>query len=345
MIILLVKRKILLIWPAILAALFLQGCSRRAAPPGDVDKIRPDSLVIGTASMGGTYYLYGQGWASLLEQSLGIPVAVEETGGPIHNIILVEHGYLKLGMTTMGPAYEAWFGREDWTGGRQHRNIRALFPMYNTYFHWLADAGSGITGLSDLAGKRVGSGPAGGTMGVAGPRIYDLLGLDVQVTHGSIRDLVNMQAEGLLDANGFAAGIPVPAFRDYERTKGPRNVIFFGIDGEDREKVKARWPYLTDAVIPAGTYQALDRDLPTIGVWNVAIAHKDLDDDLVYQIVRTVLENNPAMVQAHEAARETVAENIREMYIIPLHPGALRYYLEQGLEVPDHLLPPEQEGT
>ncbi|MCW3489425.1 TAXI family TRAP transporter solute-binding subunit [Dethiobacter alkaliphilus] len=328
----------------------LSGCrTQEPEPPPEngednglhFEQITPDSLVIGTASLGGTYHAYGQGWAALISETLDIPVTVEETGGPVHNLIFVETGYFMLGMTTLGPAYEAWFGREEWTWGREHRNIRALFPMYNTYFHWVTDADSGIAALQDMDGRRVGNGPVGGTIGTAAPRIFNLLGINVQLEFGGLSELLSRQRHGLLDANGIAGGVPVPSFAAYDSDKGPENVRYIGVDGQEREIIKEEWPYFTDAVIPQGTYAGLREDLETIGVWNVAIGSKFLDDDLVYEIVKAVLENNEVMLQYHDAAQETLAENLDNLYIVPLHPGAIRYYEEQGIEVPDHLLPPE----
>jgi TRAP transporter TAXI family solute receptor len=336
---------------AMVMVLALAGCGQKTpapgpgpAPPGPekIDKVAPTSMVIGSASVGGTYYLYAGAWASLAQEALGIPVSVEQTDGPNHNLILIQDGDLYLGMTTMGPAYEAWEGLEDWTGGIEHKNIRSLFPMYNTYFHWIADAGKGINSLRDMEGKRVGSGPRAGTIGTFGQRFFDLLGINPrEVVYGGIGDLVENQGDGLLDANGFAAGIPVSAFKQYEVTKGPQNVVFIGVDGADREAIKAKYPYFSDAVIPKGVYDALTADLQTIGVWNIAIASKFLDDDYVYKMVKAVLENNAAMKAGHAAAAETLIENFKHMDIIPLHPGAIRYYKEKGLTIPAHLIPPE----
>lgn len=344
------KKSLSLTVAMVLLVAVLSGCGRPVdpVPPGngdngDFEKIRPEALVIGTASLGGTYDVYGQAWAVLAEEALGIPVGVEETGGPVHNLIFVHNGYFMLGMTTLGPAYEAWFGRETWTWGREHRDIRALFPMYNTYFHWITDKDSGIGSLQDMDGKLVGSGPAGGTFGIAAPRIFDLLGINARLEHGGIGELMTKQLQGRLDVNGFAGGVPIPSFRAYEEERGPENVVFIGIDGQDRESVKTIWPYFADAAIPAGTYRALSEDLQTIGVWNVAIASKLLDDDMVYEIVKAVMENNEFMVQQHDAARETLVQNLDNIFFIPLHPGAIRYYRELGIEIPNHLLPPEYD--
>lgn len=328
-------------------ALALSGCgSKKAAeepkkPTETFSKEKPTSMVVGSASIGGTYYLYAQGVANLAAEALGITVSVEVTDGPNDNLIGVQDKQFLLGLTTMGPAYEAWEGLENWTRGIKHQDVRSLFPMYNTYFHWIADTGSGITSLKDMAGKRVGMGPLNGTIGTYGPRFFQLLGIDAKISNGGIQDLVETQGNGLLDANGFAAGLPVTAFKTYEVNRGPANVVFIGINGEDRDKIIAQWPYFAPAVIPASTYDALSADLETIGVWNVAIASKYLDDEYAYKIVKAVLENNEKMKAAHPSAKETLIDNFEHMDIIPLHPGAIKYYKEKGLTIPAHLIPPE----
>ncbi|MCW3489557.1 TAXI family TRAP transporter solute-binding subunit [Dethiobacter alkaliphilus] len=194
------------------------------------------------------------------------------------------------------------------------------------------------TSLRDLEGMRVGAGPAGGTIGTFAQRFFDLLEINATMEYGGIGDLVEMQADGLIDANGFAAGIPVSAFREYEVTQGADNVVFIGIDGADRDAILAEWPYFAPASIPADTYDALDADLETVGVWNIAIAHKTLSDDMVYDMVKAVMENNEDMMDAHAAAAETVPENFEFMDVIPLHPGAARYFEEIGYDIPAELV-------
>lgn len=310
--------------------------------PADFEQVAPSSLVVGSASVGGTYYLYAQGIATLASEALGIPVSVEVTDGPNHNLIGVQDEQFYLGLTTMGPAYEAWYGEGEWTMGIEHKDVRSLFPMYNTYFHWIVDANKGVETLRDMEGMRVGMGPSAGTIGTFGPRFFELLGISANLQHGGIGDLVESQGDGLIDANGFAAGLPVSAFTQYEVQRGADNVRYIGIDGADREAIKAQWPYFSDARIPAATYRALQEDLETVGVWNIAIASKLLDDDYVYEIVKVVMENNERMKnEGHPSAEETLIENFQYMDIIPLHPGAIRYYKEKGLTIPSNLIPPE----
>ena len=132
----------------------------------------PERLSIGTASPGGTYYQYGEGLARLLTRKLGLAVAARETEGPVENLKLIEAGEIQLAFVTLGIAQQGWSGSGEWTGGKQFRSARALFPMYDTPFHFIALSDSNIGSIADLEGKRIGIGPQGGTGGIYTPQLF-----------------------------------------------------------------------------------------------------------------------------------------------------------------------------
>ena len=123
----------------------------------------PDQIVIGTASPGGTYYVYGEGLAEILTRALDLPVVPLATEGPTQNIELLEAGKAELGFVTIGVAVQAWNSTGIWVGKKPARSMRAIFPMYDTPFQFAVLQESGIRSIAELAGKRVGVGPRGGT--------------------------------------------------------------------------------------------------------------------------------------------------------------------------------------
>src|SRR6202521_2541698 len=94
-------------------------------------------------------------------------------------------GGAQLGMTTMGVALQGWNGTGDWTAGKHFRNMRALFPMYDTPFQAVVLRRSGVTTLAQLDKKRLGIGPRAGTGGTYIPAILKLLGISSEVSYGS----------------------------------------------------------------------------------------------------------------------------------------------------------------
>jgi hypothetical protein len=291
----------------------------------------PRSLTLGTASVGGVFFVYGQVWANIAADAIKVPINTRQTDGPNHNIILTETRQIDLGMTTMGVALQGWKGEGQWTQGRKFNSIRAMFPMYDTMFHFVAPQKSGIRSVEQLAGRSLGVGPRAGTPGTYLPLMMEALGIKVSaIRNGGASDMTSQMNDGLLDAFGFAAGLPFPAFSEAEASNP---VNFFAFTPAQIATLKQKMPELSDAVIPKGTYRTLTEDQPTVGVFNFAIAHKDVSADIVYGIVKAVMENNPRMVQGHAAAKETLPENLTKNTFLPFHPGAVRYFEEKGFRI------------
>ena len=295
----------------------------------------PKTLTLGTASVGGTYFVYGQVWASLVNEKVGTQISTQQTQGPNQNIILTDARQIDVGMTTMGVALQAWEGKGDWTKGKKYTNIRATFPMYDTPFHFITLEKSGIKAVKDLDGKRSGIGPRAGTCGTYFPLMFKTLGINTTIRNGQASDMAANLQDGLIDAFPFCAGIPIAAYSELETTN---KVRFFTYTDDEIKKLKAAMPELSDSTIPKGTYKQQAEDHKTVGVYNFGIAHKDLPDDLVYEIVKAVLENNVQMVKGHAAAKETLAENWNRNTFLPFHPGAVRYYKEKGINIPAKLV-------
>src|SRR5688500_12677314 len=106
-------------------------------PASAVEPHWPSSLTIGPASPGGTYYAYGDGLARILARALALRVTARSTEGPGQNILLLEAGEIQIGFVTLGVALQGWNGSAPWTGGKQLRAMRALFPMYDTPFQFM----------------------------------------------------------------------------------------------------------------------------------------------------------------------------------------------------------------
>lgn len=297
---------------------------------------QPKTMTLGTASVGGTYFVYGGVVAKILTDKTGIQVSTQQTQGPNQNVILVEDGKIELGMTTMGIALQAWTGTGDWTKGKKYEAIRALFPMYDTPLQCVALKKSGITSFKQLDGKTVGVGPKAGTPGTYFPLIFDALGMKATIRNGQGADMGSQLGDGILDAFCFGAGLPIPIFSQLDAEK---EVVFFTWTDAERDAIRKKMPEFSDSMIPKGTYKSMAADQKTVGLYNFAIANKSMSDDVAYLVTKTILENNAAMVQGHAAASETIAANAKANTFLPFHPGAVRYYKEKGIQLPAATMP------
>ena len=258
------------------------------------------------------------------------------TQGPVHNIKLIESGGVQLGLITMGVGLQGWNGTGEWTKGQKFRNMRALFPMYDTPFQFVVLKRSDISSVAQFSNKNVGVGPRAGTGGTYSPEVFKALGMSVRIQNGSWADLATALQDGRFDALMAALGAPVPALQKGE-AKEP--LKFISLTAEETATLRKAMPELTPSTVPAGTYPSLKSDYHTIGLYNFAIGRADLPDDLVYQLVKTVFENQASLIKVHSSARETIPQNIDKDTFLPFHPGAIRYYREIGLKIPDALIP------
>jgi hypothetical protein len=328
------RRRHLLAAPLLGAALGPALVGAAAAQPRNA--AWPRALTMGTAAPGGTYALYGPAWGQIAQEATGVAISFRTTQGPNQNIILVNRREVELGMVTMGVALQAWNGQGDWTQGNRFRDIRALFPMYDTPFHGIALRRSGITAHAQLNGRSVGVGPRGGTPGTYYPQILNTLGVRPSaVRYGSASDLVGQIQDGLLDSFLFASGVPVPAFSEIEVQA---EVNYLDFTEEEVRRLTTQFPELSPGTLPVGTYRTQTRPLRIVGMYNFAISHRSLPDDLAYEITKSVLSQNDRFRQAIAAASETVAANWTKNTFLPFHPGAARYLRETGHAVPDSLV-------
>lgn len=321
---------------AALAAALLAGATAHAQ-----DRSKwPKSIKVGTASQGGTYFIYGAGWANLVQQQLGVNATAEVTGGPTQNMALVNGKQLEFGMITSGPGFDAWSGKSEIAPGVEMKDVRAMFPMYQTPFQIITLKRSNISKVEDLKGKRVGVGPRGGTAGAYWPQFFEAVGVKINPQYGGASDQASQVQDGIIDAFAFAAGIPISAFTQLE-AQIPVNI--FSFDEKQLDQVLKKFPSASKFVVPADTYRSINKDQATLSMWNFAITHKDMPEDLVYEIMKVVLDNPERMKQVHQSAEETLAKNMEHNRFMWFHPGAIRYYKEKGLKVADDLVPPEMK--
>jgi uncharacterized protein len=306
-----------------LVAAMLPGLA--AAPAAEQDW--PDSLTIGTASSGGTYYVYGEGLAKILTGALGISVVMRPTDGPSENIELLEKGEAKLGFVTTGIALQAWNASGVWAGKPPARSMRAIFPMYDTPFQLMVLQDSSIRSVAEMSGKTIGIGPQGGTAAVYFPEIFKALRIPASFVTGDWAELAPRVQDRSIDVLAVAAGVPFPSFIELEARS---RVRYVALTAQEIAAVRLALPELTPSRVFAGSYPSLLRHYQTLGLYNFAVAHADLPGDLVYNIVRTVFEKHEEMMEVHAAAAATVPENLDRNTFLPLHPGAIRYYRQIG---------------
>lgn len=293
-------------------------------------------LLLGTSSAGGTYYNLGAGWANIVNQSnKKVDVSCEVTAGPNTNMQLIEKGDMDLGMVT------AWLSGEAITGtgwAKEHgpyTGFMSLFPTHSSYLYIYTLKGSGIATVQDFAGKHVSVSTVGSTSDLAGRAVLDVLGIKpANISRLPSEAQVNALKDGTVDAVFGVTGSPAPWLLDLETT---HEVRLIQLSDADLDKITKAYPFWSVDELPAGTYKNQSTPYKAVSFWNFVVAKKALREDVAYDLVKATYEHGKELLLVDKAAEGVQTANVAKM-TVPLHPGALKYYKEIGVDVPSRLI-------
>lgn len=281
-----------------------------------------------TAGAGSAFLPYGEGLAAFLARQ-GITLAVERSAGSLENLAKAEDDPMALGTAFLGSAADALAGAPS-AGGRVHGRVRALFAMYETSFQVAALRASGIARFPDLAGKRVGAGPARGPAEVFFRAALAAAGIEAVVVSGDPAALATQLARGEIDALWQGAIVPIPSL---VAAQAQADAVVFGLDQALVAAVVARLPYLAPTTIAPGTYRGQAAPILSFAAWNFVVANAALPEATAYAITRAALSATDPAREIHPSAGGTRAENAVANRVVPFHPGAARYHAERGVTV------------
>jgi TRAP transporter TAXI family solute receptor len=295
---------------------------------------KPVMLSIASGNTGGVYYPLAGGLAALLTRHIpGWQVTAEVTGGSVDNLRLVGAGRADLAFVMADAAWDAYTGRDKFQG--KPLPVRTLMVLYPNRMHVVTVDGTGITSMEQLKGKRVSVGAPGSATELMGSRVLAALGLGDAVRRErlGINESVNAMKDRKIDAFLWAGGLPTAGVMDLAATPGTRVRLLD--HGQAVEAMnRAHGPLYVKSRVPPRTYSGQDKEVSIAIVWNLLVASTSMPDDMAYKIVKMLVERRPEMVAVHkEAEGFAVSNQAAGGSPIPFHPGAARYYAEQGIKV------------
>lgn len=214
-------------------------------------------------------------------------------------------------------------------GNPKFGEIRALFPIPSLTMHFVMRADSEIGGFADLEGKTVliGKGSFGAREGEKYLKLFGLEGkvtlADVELSN-AVPALKNRQIDGFVTAGSY------PAPNVIEAAAGTGINLLSLSDDQIKQTKRTR------LVIPGGTYAGIDKDTVTTSLPVVAFTTTAMDEDTAYALTKTYWTQKAALGDAAawwNGVSPAMLENIRGK----VHPGALKYYDEAGIKVPEGL--------
>lgn len=284
-----------------------------------------------TGGQSGVYYPMGVALSQIYGKALpDAKVTVQSTKASAENLNLLQAGRGEIAFTLADALSDAWKGDKEAGFATPLKKLRAVAGIYANYVQIVASGESGIKTLSDLKGKRISVGaPKSGTelnaraiLKAAGLSYADFAKVEYLAFGESVELMKNRQ----LDATLQSAGLGVASIRDLATSV---RIVVVPIPADVTAKVGDA--AYQGAVIPANTYTGQTVDVPTIAIKNFLVSHEGVSSDMIYAMTKSMFENLPALVAAHNAAKGITKEGAVSGTTVTFHPGAEKYYREVGL--------------
>ncbi len=305
-----------------------------------------NDYVLNTASTGGTYHPVGTAIATLSKikllpkekfsltavNSAGSGANVQALAADTAQFAILQGLYGSYAATGTGPVTE------------KQENLRSVTMLWQNVEQFLLanehiKSGTvsdmlALTGESMVMGKE-----NSGTLG-SNTVLLEGLGVDIAsytLIHAGYGPSVDAMANGQAVGGGFPAGPPAGAVTKLLSSNGDKFSIL-NVTAEEAEKMDAGRKLWVPYTIAAGTYPGQDADIETIAQPNFLAVNAAVDENHVYLLTKTIYENLPFLQAIHKATNAMDISKALAGLPVPLHPGALRYYKEVGLEIPENLM-------
>jgi TRAP transporter TAXI family solute receptor len=211
--------------------------------------------------------------------------------------------------------------------------------MYPNLLQVVTLKSSGITDITQVAGRNISTGSPGSGTNFMAEAVLDALGIaekSYQDSRLSFTESANALRDGTIAVGAWSVGPGTSSILDLATT---HEIQIIGFTPAQTEKILASNPTYSAVELSGGVYRGIDQPVDTIGVWNVMICQASLDTELVYKLAKALFENNDYLRKIHPSAAYTTPENAVKYSPIPLHPGTIKYLQERGVAVPDTLKP------
>jgi len=302
--------------------------------------------IMGTATTGGTYYPVGVALSTLvkvkLEPETGIALSAISSAGSSENLKLMDEDQAQFGILQGLYGAYAWEG--DGPVPKAYKNLRSVSMLWQNVEHFVVeddvvDSGT-IDDMTNLYGESFSIGARNSGTEGSGRYILGQLGIEpdeMDIAYLGYGPSADALQNGTIDGMNIPAGVPASAVtRAYANADGDITTLDF--TEEQLKKVNSKFELWSAYDIPAGTYPNQDEVIHTIAQPNILAARADVPEDDVYAITKAMYENLPFLNNIHPATKAMALEKAIVGLPMPLHPGAARFFEEQGLEIPERLI-------
>lgn len=307
------------------------------------------TYVLTTGTTGGTFYPVGVALSTLVtaEPESGFSLTAISSAGSMENIKLLRDNQAQFALVLSVFAAWAWDGVGPIRNPQPHlRSISAMWPNVEHFVLSTDLVSSGtVADLGNLNGERYVLGARNSGAEHTGIYILESVGVDWQekftlgyMTYGA--SAAAMQDGNIVGMN-VPAGPPVTAITQAYAQMGSEMTVL-NFSDEEIAAINERYPLWRSYELAPETYPYQSEPITTAASPNVLIVRDDVSEQIVYDLTRMMWENLATLQQIHSATLSMAIEEALEGIPVPLHAGALRYYREQGIDIPERLILPDQ---
>ena len=288
-----------------------------------------ENLTFTTGGETGTYYAFGSVIAQYVSSNSDVSVTAVTGNGSQANVEDMDAGFYQLAFCQSDVMSYAYAGTNLFADLGAVDSFSVVGALYMEQVQ-IVTMNPDIKTFADLKGKNV-------SIGALGSGVYfnaiDVLGVygmtedDINPVYQSFGDSAESLKDGKIDAAFIVSGAPTTAITDLA-TSG--DVYLVSIEPEKIDELIALSPYYSPNTIAADTY-GMPEDANTVAIAAVVLARDDASEDAIYTFTKTVFDNMDQL--QHGKAAELSLEFASSITDVPYHPGAAKYFAEQGIEV------------
>jgi len=301
------------------------GAALLAAAPASAQQV-----TMMTGPQGGVWVPLGGALKGMWEKAIPGLQITSQPGAGIANVVGVQQGKAQVGFSNSSSAVDGAMGVPPFK--QKTSNVCQMANIYPQYFQVVATKSSNINSYADIKGKRLVAQSKGNTAEAITAAILKLNGFDYSGLarmnfQASYTDAVSMMKDGHVDV--FTLGTTAPASAVMDLASG-RDIKLVPVDDKTMDGMRKMNAGYSKLIIKAGTYPKQDQDVPVIGYQTHLIVRCDMPEKVVYDMVKTMAENVPAMAAVNKAIGSLTPKMMAADAGIPMHPGAAKYFKEVG---------------
>jgi len=305
-----------------------------------VSKAEPEKnlVILSSRAAGGLYYPTAGAIASAVNHKRkehGFRITVRSGRNSVSTLNRIVSGEIYFGEVQQSRIYQMHKGLVEWKGSPQTDRC-GVFNTHADYITLIASVESGIRSIRDLKDKRVGIGSPGSDLHYNAIDILTAVGIDyetdISVADDRMEAVPDLLRDGDIDAFFYPVGTLSRSMADL--MSGTKKVRLVSMAAPGIDALMAANPFYGKALVPMTLYPGLENndDVRGLSVKMSLVTSCGIPDKTVYIVTKETFENSEAFKKRYPSASMMTGKAMIEGLPAPVHPGAMKYYEESGMD-------------